>query len=206
MGYFFSILLIAFILGVVVAALKWPIWVVFVIIILFSVLRFYRMYNIVYKSKNIEQMAKFFQANKRNPLYGYTASLQSMDNATIKAASERILAKYKQPELQAIHKTNIAILEKDYAKAQREIQPIAGTGQGQITLAQIHALRNKPLEIQKLSFDEPWAKAMVAAILALHKKDLTTFEEQRKIALDNSTGMQHFSNYYALEKLKKEMR
>lgn len=205
MGYFFSILLVAFILGLVVAALNWPIWIVFVVIILFSVLRFYRMYQIVYKSRNIEQMAKFFKTNKRNPLYGYTASLQSMDNATIKAASERVLAKYKQPELQAIHKTNIAILEKDYTKAQREIQPIANTGQGQITLAQIFALHNKPFEIKKLNFDEPWAKAMVAAILALHKKDVATFEEQRKIALENSAGMQHFSNYYTLEKLKKEM-
>ena len=204
MGYFFSLLLLAFVLSIVVAVLNWPFWIVFVVLLALSGWRFYRMFQIVYKSQNINTMYKFFKANKRNPLYGYVASLKSMDNATIQAALERILVKYKQPELQAVHRANLAMLQKDYAKALREIQPIAGTGQGQITLAQIHALNNKPAEIKKLHFDEAWARALVAAILALNKKDVATFEEQRQIALHTSTGMQHFINYYMLEKLKKE--
>lgn len=202
MSYNIILIFIAFLLGIAAGFFDLPLWVLFSVIIVLSLLRLLYMFYILYKTKNRSLIYKFVKANRNNPVYGYAYSLTTLDTGQITVEIDRILKKYKQPKMQALYKTSKALLNEDYDLAKKEIISLEKDVFGQLSLAQIAAMENNREEAKQYKLPDAWMNAFIEAIFALHEKDLTKFEEQSTIVLDESNGLQHFSNFYLLEKMK----
>jgi len=202
MFYYTILILIAFIMGIATGYFDWPFWILLTVLIFITALRFMYIFYILYKTQNHRLLYKFLKANRKNPIYGYAYSITTLDNDIIVAEIDRILKKYKQPKMQALYKTSRALLKEDYELAKREIASIEQDIIGQLSLAQIAAMENNREEAKQYKLPEEWMRAFIEAIFALQDKDVAKFNEQRTIVLNGSKGLQHFSNFYLLKKLK----
>ncbi|MFF5996916.1 hypothetical protein AAGS61_19580 [Lysinibacillus sp. KU-BSD001] len=196
---------LALILGISFSALDWPIWAALVVFALIASLEIPWMLYILYRSQNLKGITKYINQQRNNPMFNYLYQLREGSDAQITAALDRVLEKYNNQKLQAIYGANRAVFLKDFDAARRLIAPVAQTEIGQYTLALVAALENDETEMNNYTVQTPWMQSGLNAHLAFARGDRVTFERNMKQSINESKGIQYYSNIHMFERMKREI-
>ena len=116
---------LAFILSTFLFFLDFPFWVVILTTLVF-LLAFVVLPQIfiVYRSNNEKSIEKYLIANKNKPLFAYPLALAHGNDVEIEESLRTILAKHKQPYMQNVYKTILALHLKNIEAADIYAQKI----------------------------------------------------------------------------------
>lgn len=111
---FICIFIFGVVLTVALLFLELPFWLVYIVIIVvyIALLVLPQMYTI-YKSNNWKKIEHFLEKNKRKPVFAYPLAVKTGNRDEIVSAIQLILSKYKQPYIQEVYKTNLALFENN---------------------------------------------------------------------------------------------
>ncbi|MEO4052481.1 hypothetical protein [Solibacillus sp. CAU 1738] len=204
MLYYVLLFSTAIILGIVIAMFNLPFWTAVVVIIGISFIHLgYNLYTI-YRSKNMQAIAKYIEKNKKHPLYAYAFSTANGSVNEQVTAIDVLLAKYKSPYMQAIYKMNRALLTSDFELAMREVENIAEKPLGQYGIALIYALQGDRENATSINLQNMWQQACIDAVLA-YREQSPTYHAKKQQAIEASRGIQRYTNYYFFESIEKTM-
>lgn len=205
MGFTIFILLFAIIFGIITVLLGLPFWLFVAAVIGVSLARTFHVIHILYRSQNVKKIGRFLQSSAKNPLYHYTLSLKSGSKQAQLQAIDLVLGAYKSPLIQGMYRSSRAMLEHDYSAAKTFAAQIPDEMMRSYTLSLI-AAANGEVTAGDHMLQKPWMSSIIAATRSYKKGDMTEFERHKQEALANSRGIQHFSNFYHLERIPENIR
>ena len=189
-------------IGVLFAMMQWPFWIAIVLFAIITVAEMLMMLHALYLSQNLKRITRYIDRQKKNPLYAYMHLLREGTNTELIGALDKVLAQYKQPEVQAVYGANKAIMQEDFVNARRLAEPISSTEIGQYTLALIEAMQGNREEAGRYSLQKNWTRASIEANLAFAEKDRTAFERESQKAIDGAKGGQYYVNTYVFKRMR----
>lgn len=201
MVYFVSLFLFALLAGIASAIFQIPFSVVVVIIVIISFSRLGYMLYMTYRSKNLVKLERFLASSMRNPLNQYMLTQKDGDITAQMAAIDALLAKYSSPVVQGTYKAGRAMLVKDYKAARDAAAIIPNIAMKNYSLALIEAMIGKKSNIAEYPLAKPWMKSLMEAIVSYREGDLQNYELHKNASLDQTSGIQYFSNYYFFERI-----
>lgn len=204
-------LIYIFIFGVVLTAallfLNLPFWLICVVIIIVYVVLLVlpQMYTI-YKSNNLKKIERFLEKNKHKPIFAYPLAVKNGDREEIISSIQLILSKYKQPYMQEVYKTNLALFENNVSLFEQRAK--------QISKEPLHTYYIAYAEARKGNFEEAhsykgklpadWMPYAIDAIIALEKEDLSGFRIASEQCIRLASGVQKFNLFYSFDWMEKE--
>lgn len=197
---------LAFVFGILFTVMEWPLWIALALFVVIAGMDILRMLYVVYFSRNLKQVTKFVDQQQNNPMFIFMQRLRKGTDEELLAAIDEILAKYKQPQVQAVYGANRAMMQGDFLEARHWAEPIASSEIGQYTMALIEAMQGKREEAGRYSFQKDWMKASIEANLAFVEKDRKTFDREVQKSIDNAKGIQYYTNTYVFKRMKDEWK
>ena len=193
---------LAFILATFLFFLQFPFWIVILTILVF-LLAFVVLPQIftVYRSNNEKSIEKYLIANKKNPLFAYPLALAHGNDVEVEESLRIILAKHKQPYMQNVYKSILALHLKNIDAADTYAQQIDSEPLKSYYVAYIAAKKGDFDEAKRheenISVD--W---MIHALHALYaneqgNEEMFTIESQK--AIDGSRGIQKYIVIHSLK-------
>ncbi|MGM9950643.1 MAG: hypothetical protein ACI33P_10975 [Lysinibacillus sp.] len=205
MGFTIFILLFAMILGIITVLLKLPLWLFVAAVIGLSLARAFQVIHVLYRSQDVERIARFLQSSAKNPLYHYTLSLKSGSRQAQLQAIDLVLGAYRSPLIQGMYRSSRAMLEHDYSAAKGFASQIPDEAMRSYTLALVAAAQGEKAAGSYI-LQKPWMSSIIAATQFYKNGDMTEFERHKQEALANSRGIQYFSNFYYLERIHENIK
>ena len=199
------ILLFAIISGIITVLLGLPFWLFVAAVIGVSLARTFHVIHILYRSRDVEKIGRFLQSSAKNPLYHYTLSLKSGSKQAQLQAIDLVLGAYKSPLIQGMYRSSRAMLEHDYSAAKDSASRIPDDSMRSYTLALVAAAKGEETT-GNFMLQKPWMSSIIAATRSYKQGDMTEFERHKQEALANSSGIQHFSNFYYLERIHENIK
>ncbi len=141
----------------------------------------------------------------KNPLYNYTLSLKNSSVDIQRQAIDNILGTYKSPIMQATHRANRAMLDHQYPVAKQFAEQIPNDLMRNYNLALIDATQGQETA-QHYVLAKPWMTSLIAAVFHYKKGQLDEYEIQKKNTLQQSRGIQYFTNYYFFEHINEKVK
>jgi hypothetical protein len=149
---------------------------------------------IVYRSNNEKSIEKYLNANKNKPLFAYPLALAHGNDVEIEESLRKILAKHKQPYMQNVYKTILALHLKNIEAADIYAQKIDSEPLKSYYAAYIAAKKGNFEEAERheenISVD--WMIHALHALYAKEQGNLDTFTIESKKAIDGSRGVQKY--------------
>jgi len=201
MVYFISLILFALLAGIASAIFKIPFWVVITIIVIIAIGRLGYMLYMTYRSKDLMKLERFLDSSMRNPLNQYILTQKDGDVKTQMAAIDTLLARYSSPVVQGTYKASRAMLVKDYRTARAAATTIPNISMKNYSLALIEATIGKKNHSAQYTLAKPWMKSLIEAIVSYREGDLKNYELHKNVSLNQTAGIQYFSNYYFFERI-----
>lgn len=201
MVYFISLILFAIIAGIASAIFKIPLWVIIAIIGVIAIGRLGYMLYMTYRSKDLVKLERFLASSLRNPLNQYILTQKDGDVKTQMAAIDTLLARYSSPVVQGTYKASRAMLVKDYKAAREAAATIPNMAMKDYSLALIEATIGKKNQTAQYSLAKPWMKSLIEAIVSYREGDLKNYELHKNTSLEQTSGIQYFSNYYFFKRI-----
>ena len=203
-------LLLVFILGValtvVMLFIDAPFWFIYLVVIAlyFALLVLPQMY-IVYRSNNLRKIERFLEKNKRKPMYAYPMAVKTGNKEEIIAAIQVILTKYKQPYIQEVYKTNLALYEKNISLFEQQANQISKEPLHTYYRAYAEAVKGNYIEANTLKEKLPhgWMPPAIEAIIAKEKGDTNAFRVAADQSIQLARGIQKFNLLYSFEWIEK---
>lgn len=195
---------LALVISILFAVMEWPLWIAFALFVIIAGMEIPIMLYAMYFSQNLQQITKYVDQQQEMPVFAYMHQLREGTKEDQLEAIEAVLAKYKQPQVQAVYGANKAIMLDEFTKARRLAEPIASSEIGQYTLALIEAVQGNREEAKRYSLQKEWMKASIEANLAYIEKDRETFEREAQKAINNAKGIQYYSNTYVFKRMRDE--
>ena len=189
-------------LGIFVAYMGWPLYVVFISIGVFFILQTTYIFYIVFVCQHNKLLTRFVDKQRKIAIYEYAYLLREGTDEQIVRALEKILKKYKAPKYQATYGASYYVLQKNYQAARDIVIPIQHSEIGQYTLGLIAASEGKREEALRYTYTKPWMKHSILANLAFAEGNIEEFNEHSTLAISQSKGLQRYSNFYAFNRLK----
>lgn len=193
---------LAFILSTFLFFLDFPFWVVILTTLVF-LLAFVVLPQIfiVYRSNNEKSIEKYLIANKNKPIFAYPLALAHGNDVEIEGSLRAILAKHKQPYMQNVYKTILALHLKNIEAADIFAQKIDSEPLKSYYAAYIAAKKGNFEEAERheenISVD--WMIHSLHALYSSEKGDQETFSVESKKAIDGSRGVQKYIVIHSLK-------
>ncbi len=205
MNFTVSLILFTIIAGMMMVIFNIPFLILVVLVITISLGRTAYVINILYRCQDVTKIERFLKSSMKNPLYNYTLSLKSSSVDIQRQAIDNILATYKSPIMQATHRANRAMLDYQYPVAKQFAEQIPNDLMRNYHLALIDATQGQA-KAQNYVFAKPWMTSLIAAVFHYKKGQLDEYEIQKKNALQQSRGIQYFTNYYFFEHINEKVK
>ena len=195
---------LAFILATFLFYLQFPFWVVIVTILVF-LLAFVVLPQIftVYRSNNENSIEKYLIANKNKPLFAYPLALAHGSDEEVEESLRTILAKYKQPYMQNVYKTILALHLKNIDAADTYAQKIDNEPLKSYYAAYVAAKKGDFDEAHRhednISVD--WMIHALHVLYANEQGQQETFTTESKKAIDGSRGVQKYIVIHSLKQM-----
>lgn len=186
---------LAFILSTFLFFLDFPFWVVILTTLVF-LLAFVVLPQIfiVYRSNNEKSIEKYLIGNKNKPLFAYPLALAHGNDVEIEESLRTILAKHKQPYMQNVYKTILALHLKNIEAADIYAQKIDSEPLKSYYAAYIAAKKGNFEEAKRheenISVD--WMIHSLHALYSSEQGNHETFTIESKKAIDGSRGVQKY--------------
>ncbi|WP_342560222.1 hypothetical protein NSQ95_02815 [Psychrobacillus sp. FSL W7-1457] len=195
-----------FVLGVILATammfLELPFWFIYVSVVVIYLLLLVapQMYT-VYKSKNLNKIEQYLEKNKRKPIFAYPLALKTGDQEQIVRSIEEILKRHKQPYMQEVYKTMLALFENNVSKFEQLAKQISKEPLRTYYIAYAEALKGNFDEANTLKNQLPkeWMQHAIAAVIAKQQDNIDLFEKEVNICIDLAKGVQKYSLYYSFQ-------
>ena len=195
-----------FVLGVILATammfLELPFWFIYlsVVVIYLLLLVAPQMYT-VYKSKDLNKIEHYLEKNKRKPIFAYPLALKTGDQEQIVRSIEEILKRHKQPYMQEVYKTMLALFESNVSKFEQLAKQISKEPLRTYYIAYAEALKGNFDEATTLKNHLPkeWMQHAIAAVIAKQQGNTNLFEKEVNKCIDLATGVQKYSLYYSFQ-------
>ena len=193
---------LAFILSTFLFFLDFPFLVVISTILVF-LLAFVVLPQIfiVYRSNNEKSIEKYLNANKNKPIFAYPLALAHGNDVEIEESLRKILAKHKQPYMQNVYKTILALHLKNIDAADIYAQKIDSEPLKSYYAAYIAAKKGNFEEAERheenISVD--WMIHSLHALYSSEKGNQETFTIESKKAIDGSRGVQKYIVIHSLK-------
>lgn len=201
------IILLGIALTVVMTFLELPFWLIYLsIVVLYLLLTVVPSMYIVYKSNNLKRIERYLEANKRKPLFAYPLAVKTGDLEIIIQAIQAILNKYKQPYVQEVYKTNLALYENDFSRFDNLSNQISKEPLRTYYQAYNQALKGNFKEARTLKVDLPagWMPHAIEAIIAKKIGDMERFWEEANASVECARGVQKFNLFYSFKNIEKD--
>ena len=195
-----------FVLGVILATammfLELPFWFIYVSVVVIYLLLLVapQMYT-VYKSKDLNKIEHYLEKNKRKPIFAYPLALKTGDQEQIVRSIEEILKRHKQPYMQEVYKTMLALFENNVSKFEQLAKQISKEPLRTYYRAYAEALKGNFDEATTLKNQLPkeWMQHAIAAVIAKEQGNINLFEKEVNKCIDLATGVQKYSLYYSFQ-------
>ena len=201
MVYFVSLILFSILAGIVAGIFQIPFGVIASLIIIIAIGRLGYILYMTYRSKNLVKVERFLASSIRNPLNQYILTQKDGDVKTQMAAIDALLARYSSPVVQGTYKASRAMLIKDYKTAREAAATIPNIAMKNYSLALIEATIGKKNHSAQYTLAKPWMKSLIEAIVSYREGDLKNYELHKNVSLNQTAGIQYFSNYYFFERI-----
>jgi len=147
-----------------------------------------------YRSNNIQSIAKFLEANKKKPLFAYPLALAKGNDTEIEESLRAILAKHKQPYMQNVYKTILALHHNDIDAAHTSAQKIDSDPLKSYYAAYIAAKKGDFEEalLHEENIHVDWMNHALHALYAREKGHQAEFDIESKKAIAESRGAQKY--------------
>lgn len=195
---------LALVISILFAVMEWPLWIAFALFVIIAGMEIPIMLYAMYFSQNLQQITKYVDQQQEMPVFAYMHQLREGTKENQLEAIDAVLAKYKQPQVQAVYGANKAIMLDEFGKARRLAEPISSSEIGQYTLALIEAVQGNREQTKRYSLQKEWMKASIEANLAYIEKDREAFEREAQKAINNAKGIQYYSNTYVFKRMRDE--
>ena len=205
MNFTVSLILFTIIAGMMMVIFNIPFLILVVLVITISLGRTAYVIHILYRCQDVTKIERFLKSSMKNPLYNYTLSLKSSSVDIQRRAIDNILATYKSPIMQATHRVNQAMLDHQYPVAKQFAEQIPNDLMRNYNLALIDATQGQA-KAQHYVLAKPWMTSLIAAVFHYKKGQLDEYEIQKKNALQQSRGIQYFTNYYFFEHISEKVK
>ena len=205
MNFTVSLVLFTIIAGIMMVIFNIPFWILIVLVITSSLGRTVYVIHILYRCQDVAKIERFLKSTMKNPLYNYTLSLKSSSVDIQRRAIDNILATYKSPIMQATHRANRAMLDHQYPVAKQFAEQIPNDVMRNYHLALIDATQGQA-KAQHYVLAKPWMTSLIAAVFHYKKGQLDEYEIQKKNTLQQSRGIQYFTNYYFFEHINEKVK
>lgn len=193
---------LALVISILFSMMGWPLWIALTIFVVLAGMEIPIMLYAMYFSQNLKQITKYVDQQQEAPIFAFMHQLRRGTKEDQLKAIDKVLAKYKQAQVQAVYGANKAIMLEDFDKARRVTEPIVSSEIGQYTLALIEAVQGNREEAGRYSFQKEWMKAGIKANLAFAEKDRETFEQEAQKAINSAKGIQYYSNTYVFKRMR----
>ena len=201
------IILVCIALTVAMSSLELPFWFIYLsIVVVYILLLVVPQLWIMYKSNNLARIERFLEENKKKPLFAYALAVKMGDRHEIIQVIQDILKKYKQPYMQQVYKTNLALHDDDVASFVKLANQISKEPLRTYYLAYSEALQGNYEEARtlKANLPEGWMPHAIEAIIAIVSGDLETFRKEAKACVEYARGVQKFNLMYAFQHMERE--
>ena len=205
MNFTVSLILFTIIAGIIMFIFKIPFWILIVSFITISLGRTAYVIHILYRSQDVVKIERFLKSTMKNPLYNYTLSLKNNSVDIQRQVIDHILATYKSPIIQATHRVNRAMLDHQYAVAKQFADQIPNDTMRNYHLALIEATQGQA-NAQNYVLAKPWMTSLITAVFHYKKGQLDEYEIQKNNALQQSRGIQYFTNYYFFKHINEKVK
>lgn len=202
---FIPYIIIALILGVVVAIMEWPAYVIIIGGIVLALLIISRIVYLSTQSQNLQAIGKFIDGYKKNPVYFSLHMLREGTDEQFKESLHGILKKYKNSKYEAVYGTMLAMMDGDFELAHRYNGPLLHKEVGQYNNYIIDIMAGKEFEEAVPLFSKKWMNASIKAHQAFMKRDVPAFERLSKQAIQEAKGVQYYGNFYTFKRMRKLM-
>lgn len=206
MVYFVSLILFSILASIAAVIFQIPFWVIIVIIGVIAVGRLGYILYMTYCSKDLVKLERFLASSIRNPLNQYILTQKDGDVKTQMAAIDTLLARYSSPVVQGTYKASRAMLVKDYKTAREATSVIPNIAMKDYSLALIEATIGKKNHMAEYTLAKPWMKYLIEAIVSYREGDLKNYELHKNASLNQTSGIQYFSNYYFFKRIQEYVR
>jgi hypothetical protein len=201
------IILLGMALTVVMSFLELSFWFIYLsIVVLYILLLVVPQMYIVYKSNNLKRIERYLEENMRKPLFAYVLAIKTGDRDAIIQVINKILSKYKQPYMQEVYKTNLALYENDVSLFDTLARRISKEPLRTYYIAYAEALRGNYEEARTLKATLPsdWMPYAIEAIIAKEQGDLDSFRREAGASVECARGIQKFNLLYAFQRMEKD--
>lgn len=205
---FFFIFTLGVALTVAMLFMQMPIWLIYiVIIVVYMVLLVLPQMYTVYKSNDLKKIERFLVKNKKKPIFTYPLAVKTGNLKEITWAIQTILSKYKQPYIQEVYKTNLALFEKNLSQFEQNAEQISKEPLHNYYIAYVEALKGnfKNALVLKQKLPVGWMPYAIDAIIAKEKGDFSAFRKAAEQSIHLARGVQKFNLFYSFEWMEKEM-
>ena len=203
---FFIIFILSGLTGALLAMMEWPIEIMFIVIAVIAIISTGYIFYINYFSQNFTAIEKYLAKNQKNPIYHYTYILPTATDEQLIQALQTIIQKYAHTKYKSIYSTYLALMEEDLDSAHQHVIPIKHTEIGRYTSALIDVYEGNYDEALQHQVQKSWMKHSILAHIAFFTKDLNAFQEEAALTVASTGGVQRYSNYYTLERMKRELQ
>lgn len=196
------IFLLGVILTMVMTFFNLPFWLIYLVVVAVYLLLIVvpQMYT-VYKSKNLKKIEQYLEKNKRKPIFAYPLALKTGDREQIIRSLEEILKKHKQPYMQEVYKTILALFENNVSKFEHLAKQISKEPLRTYYLAYVEALKGDFDEAHTLMVQLPkgWMQHAIEAVIAKEQGNNALYEQEANKSIELATGVQKYSLYYSFQ-------
>jgi hypothetical protein len=147
-----------------------------------------------YRSNNLNLIKKFLMTKKKKPLFAYPLALANGTPKEVEESLRAILAKYKQPYMQNVYKTILALHLKNIDAADTYAQKIDSEPLKSYYAAYIAAKKGdfEEADRHEENIDVEWMIHSLHAIYAQEKGQYDDLVNESRAAITLSRGVQKF--------------
>lgn len=157
----------------------------------------------VYFSNSIPQIGRYIKRNRFKPVFAFPYALGNGSDQDVEAAIEQVLTTHKQPELQSIYRTLLALHRGQAAVAAQHAETIEREPLRSYYLAQAAVSSRDWQHAQNLSnsISEPWMKYSIKALIA-RETDEAEFLQLAEKSVQEARGVQKYTLQKNFERMK----
>lgn len=203
--------LYVFVLGVVLTiallALDLSFWLIYAVIIaVYIVLIVLPPIFTIYKSNNLKKVERFLEKNKQKPIFAYPLAVKSGKREETIHAVQLILSKYKQPYMQQVYKTNLALFENNLTMFEQHAEQISKEPLHTYYIAYAEAWKGNFESAQALKEKLPtgWMPSAIDALIAKERHDWDAFRIAAEESIRLARGVQKYNLYYSFKWMEEE--
>ncbi|MGE7835573.1 hypothetical protein [Viridibacillus arvi] len=193
---FLFFILVSFILGLLNA----PTWIVMTINAIAGIAVIYDHIHTVKFSKNAKKIVRTMKYQKKNPFFAYVLAVKEGTLEDELREIERVMARYKQPDLRNSLEFTKNYRLNDYDKAIQFAKKIEKEPLKNFYLAIVDVLQKDYVKARSYTFAQKWMNHAIEAEIALQLKNIENYKKHMQQVIEESKGMQLILNQATFEK------